>query len=46
MTKIEELKQAKINVIYLLEHIDSLIDMHGLSYWAERVWVRNVYIKF
>ena len=34
MTKIEELQKAKENVRCLLDHQDSLVDMHGLSYWA------------
>lgn len=30
----EKLKVAKDNVKWLLDHNDSLVDMHGLSYWA------------
>jgi len=31
---IKDLEIAKHNVKWLLEHLDSLVDMHGLSYWA------------
>ena len=34
MDKFEELQKAKENVKYLVDHPDSLADMHGLSYWA------------
>jgi len=37
MNKIKELKEAKQNVIYLLNNAESLVDMHGLVYWAQRV---------
>lgn len=32
-----QLETAKSNVKYLLDHADSLVDMHGLSYWASVV---------
>ena len=32
--KLEELKTAKINVRWLLDHESGLVDMHGLAYWA------------
>lgn len=32
--KTKDLKQAKENVSWLLEHSNGLIDMKGLSYWA------------
>jgi ribulose-5-phosphate 4-epimerase/fuculose-1-phosphate aldolase len=35
--KMEELEQAKENVKYLLENGDALVDMHGITYWANRV---------
>lgn len=35
--KIEQLQKAKENVTYLLEHPESSIDFHGLSYWASVV---------
>jgi hypothetical protein len=31
---IEDLKVAKSNVAWLLDHENGLIDMHGLTYWA------------
>ena len=34
MKKYEELLKAKENVKYLLDNPDSLVDMHGLVYWA------------
>lgn len=37
MTKLEELKDAKENVIFLLDNSESSVDFHGLSYWATRV---------
>lgn len=32
--KTKELKEAKKNVLWLLEHSNGLIDMKGLLYWA------------
>lgn len=37
MSKLEQLKVAKENVIWLIDHNDGLIDMHGLAYWASVV---------
>lgn len=34
---LEDLKEAKGNVIWLLDHPRGLVDMHGLAYWALRV---------
>lgn len=34
MNKLEELKTAKENVKYLLEHENASVDMKGLVYWA------------
>lgn len=31
---LEDLKTAKGNVTWLLDHADGSVDMHGLSYWA------------
>lgn len=31
---IEDLKTAKRNVVWLLDHESGLVDMHGLTYWA------------
>ena len=31
---LEQLKTAKENVAWLLEHEAGLVDMHGLAYWA------------
>ncbi len=31
---LEELKKAKENVRWLLDHDAGLVDMHGLGYWA------------
>ena len=33
----EELKEAKKNVLWLLNNPDGLVDMHGLAYWAKVV---------
>jgi len=33
----EKLKYAKSAVTWLLEHIDGLVDFHGLVYWATEV---------
>lgn len=35
--KVEELEKAKNAVKATLESMDCLVDMHGLTYWAERV---------
>ena len=35
--KINELEKAKKAVISILNDCNCLVDMHGLSYWAERV---------
>lgn len=43
--KIEELEYAKKAVLAALEKDDCLVDMHGLSYWAERVEKLRVEIK-
>lgn len=37
MRKMEELEYAKKAVISCLENHAVLVDMHGLTYWAERV---------
>jgi hypothetical protein len=37
MDKLEQLKKAKANVRWLLDHEDGLVDFHGLAYWAEVV---------
>jgi Fe-S cluster assembly ATPase SufC len=37
MEKYKQLLEAKENVKYLLDNPDSLIDMHGLAYWAKVV---------
>jgi len=34
---LEELKKAKENVRWLLDHESGSVDMHGLVYWAEVV---------
>lgn len=34
MSKIEQLQEAKRNVLWLLDNADGLVDMHGLVYWA------------
>ncbi len=34
---IEQLEVAKKNVIWLLNHPDGLVDMHGLASWAQVV---------
>lgn len=34
---LDELATAKRNVIWLLDHPDGAVDMHGLKYWADRV---------
>jgi len=33
-TKLAELEKAKGNVKYLVDHPESSVDFHGLSYWA------------
>lgn len=33
----EKLKEAKENIIWLLEHEGGLVDMKGLTYWAGEV---------
>lgn len=33
----EKLAKAKEAVSYCLEHSTGLVDMHGLSYWAQEV---------
>ena len=43
--KIEELEYAKKAVLAALEKDGCLVDMHGLSYWAERVEKLRVEIK-
>ena len=35
--KIKELETAKKNTQTLLDEPNASVDMHGLSYWAERV---------
>jgi len=35
--KFKELKQAKNNVKWLLEHEAGLVDMKGLEYWSSKV---------
>jgi hypothetical protein len=34
---LEDLKTAKANVVWLLDHENGLVDMHGLTYWAGKV---------
>jgi len=34
MDLLAELATAKRNVLWLLDHADGLVDMHGLTYWA------------
>lgn len=34
---IDDLKKAKENTQYLLDHDGALADMHGLGYWANEV---------
>jgi len=36
-TLIEKLEYAKKSVIWLVEHANSNVDFHGLSYWAGEV---------
>lgn len=43
--KFKELEKAKHNVKWLLDNPDGLADMHGISYWAERVEKLRVEIK-
>lgn len=43
--KIDELEYAKKAVLSILEKDGCLVDMHGLSYWAERVEKLRVEIK-
>lgn len=43
--KVDELAKAKKAVLSTLENIDVLVDMHGLSYWAERVEILRKEIK-
>lgn len=45
MTWLEELDEAKRNAHYLLDNPDSMIDMHGLGYWVERVQTLRERIK-
>ena len=33
----EKLKYAKKSVIWLIEHENGLVDMHGLAYWAQEI---------
>ena len=40
-----ELKKAKQNVLWLLEHSKGLVDMHGLVYWAGVVETLRTEIK-
>lgn len=35
--KFEQLQTAKHNVIWLIDHANSTVDMHGLEYWAGQV---------
>ena len=44
-TLIQELQEAKKNVIRLLENPDWLAWMHGLEYWAWRVETLRKQIK-
>ena len=37
MTNNEDLKKAKENVFWLLDHPNGLVDMHSLVYWASMV---------
>ena len=32
--KINELEEAKKNVIWLMDNAEGSVDMHGLKYWA------------
>lgn len=34
---LRDLEIAKENVIWLLEHSEGLVDMHGIEYWAGHV---------
>lgn len=34
---IKDIETAKRNVLWLIDHPDGLVDMHGLVYWAGRV---------
>lgn len=43
--KIDELEKAKKAVISTLNSDGVLVDMHGLSYWAERVEILRNEIK-
>ena len=43
--KIDELEYAKKAIISILKEDGCLVDMHGLSYWAERVEKLRVEIK-
>jgi hypothetical protein len=45
MTKFEELQKAKENVKYIIDNPDSLVDMHGLVYWAGVVERLRVEVK-
>ena len=40
-----ELEKAKDAVRFCLEHESGLVDMHGLSYWADVVERRRIEIK-
>ena len=40
-----ELEKAKDSVRFCLEHESGLVDMHGLSYWADVVERRRKEIK-
>lgn len=44
-SKIDELEYAKKAVLSTLQHDGCLVDMHGLSYWAERVEKLRIEIK-
>lgn len=42
---IAELETAKRNVVWLLDHPNGLVDMHGVAYWAGRVETLRTKIK-
>lgn len=44
-TPFDQLQTAKRNVIYLLDHADSSVDMQGLEYWASVVENKRKEIK-
>jgi len=43
--KVEQLEEAKANVLWLLDHPNGLADMHGIRYWAGRVEVLREEIR-